>query len=256
MTALVLGSLCTAAWAADSAQDIIRKANEGRAAGNSIQTIELTMTLSSGGTKQYVLDTRTRDSGGIDGSRAEIQQPQELAGTTLLSISGASGTSETYMYMPAGKSLMQIEGNSRKGPFMGTDFSYEDLDFGDIDAGSHTLLGDETISVGGAAYDCHKIETTPNAGIDTAYGTIITWIDKDSYTPRQVLMLAADGTTELKRMTIEAVAGNGSTLPTRVRMENFKKGSSTVMVVLAHRLDVPEDELPADLFDPAQFETN
>ncbi len=252
---LVVGAWSATARAGDDAGELIRRANAGRAAGNSIQTIELTMTTSNGATKQYLLETLTRDSGEVRGSRATIREPAELAGTTLLSVEGPDGARETYLYMPAGGSLMRIEGSGRKGPFMGTDFSYEDLELGDADAGTHTLLGDESITVAGTSYDCHRIETVPNAGLDTAYGKLITWIQKDGAVPRQITMYAPDGSTAIKRMTIEEVAGDGSTMPTRVRMDNLGRGSSTLMVVRSHRGDVPESELPAELFDPEQLQT-
>ena len=75
--------------------------------------------------------------------------------------------------------------------------------------------------------------------------------------PRQILMYDRDGTTEAKRLTFEAVTTEGSrTVATRLRMENLKKGTSTLLMVTDYRLDVPAEELPDRLFDSARLAEN
>lgn len=237
------------AVAEESAEDIIKKANDGRAAGNSIQTMELVQQVKDG-TKEYTLDVHTRISGTDMKSRAEITAPVDLVGVVLLSIISEGQEDETWMYMSLAGSLNRIKGSARKKGFMGTDFSYEDLEIGDVDAGTHTRIADEAVTIGGQSYTCHRIETIPRADLETAYGKLITWVETGSYVPRQILMYDGNGVA-IKKMTFEKVETVGNTtLPTLIRMENLGKDTSTTMKVTAHQLNVPADQLPDSLFDP------
>ncbi len=249
---LMVGLLVVVAMpavAGESAEEIIKKANDGRAAGNSIQTMQLVKHVKDK-TTSYTLEVHTRHAEEQVASRAEFTAPDELAGVVLLSIANEGADTETWMYMPAGGSLNSISGSKRSGKFMGTDFSYEDLDIGDADAGSHNLIGEEQVTVAGQSYACHRIETTPRADLETAYGKLITWVQTGNYVPRQILLHNEDGVA-IKKMTFEKVETVGNTtLPTLIRMENLGKGTSTTMEVTAHQLDVPADQLPDSLFDP------
>lgn len=242
---------------ADEAETFIEQANARRQLGNTVQTLTLVMTAKSGSTKEYVLETRTRSVDGLEQSLAIIQSPEGLKGVQFLRKQKAGAEDDKWMYMPAGDTLNHIAGSGRTGSFLGTDFTYEDMELGDVGSGSHRVLAAETIQVGGSDLDCHRIETTPKAGIETAYGKLVTWIQKDTMVPRRILMYAPDGTTESKRLTFEAVAADSDRfVATRMRMENLRKGSSTLLEVTDHRLDVPASELPDAMFDPEQLSGN
>lgn len=242
---------------AGEAETLIEQANARRQLGNTVQNLTLVMTAKSGSTKEMVLETRTRSVDGLEQSLAIIRSPVELDRVQFLRKQKAGGEDDKWMYMPLGGSLNRIAGRGRTGSFMGTDFTYEDMELGDVGSGSHKVLDAETIRVGDSDVVCHRIETTPSAGIETAYGKLVTWIQKDTMVPRRILMYAPDGTTESKRLTFEAVVADGERfVSTRMRMENLRKGSSTLLQVTDHRLDVPASELPDAMFDPEQLSGN
>ncbi len=247
---LAVALLVVTSAAAQSADDIIGKAAAARYTGNTVQTIDLARDY-RGAVKQYTLVTSTRVDA-VEQTRAEFTAPVDMQGMIFLTKKAPGVETENWMYMSAVDSLNHITGTQRTGSFMGTDFSYEDLEIGDVDAGSHTLVGAEPIEVGGTTYTCHKIETTPVAGRVTAYGKIVTWVEQSTSLPRMMLMFKMDGTTEYKRMTFEAWDGpvSGKYVPKRIRMEDLIKDASTVMTITEYRLDVPADELPDDRFDP------
>jgi len=239
------------------AETLIEQANASRQLGNTVQTLELVVTSKSGSTKEMRLEVRTRAVDGLEQSLAILREPVNLNGMQFLRKQRTDGEDDKWMYMPIGGNLNRIAGSGRTGPFLGTDFSYEDMELGDAGSGTHTVLGSESITVGGAALECHTIQSIPVDGIESAYGRLITWIDKDTHVPRRILMYGPDGSTEAKRLTFEAVATEGSrTVATRMLMENLGKGSSTLLEVTEYRLDVPEAELPDAMFDPEQLAGN
>ncbi len=258
MTPLILLALLVPALAANAqatADDIIAKAAAARHAGNSVQSIQLTQTASNGQSQVKTADIHTRVDGDAVETHAIVRSPADLAGFQLLSTQDEGGNPVVWLYMNQGGNLLQITGANRKGPFLSTDFSYEDLALGDPGDGTHTLIGPEEITVAGTAYVCDKVETTPLPELKSQYGRIITWIDQGSSLPRRIDLLDTGGNV-VKRMTFEAFASHGSTsLPTRIRMENLKKDSNTVLEVTSHQLDVGNDQLPTAMFDPQQLHT-
>lgn len=246
-----------AATAGESAEDIVRASAEKRYAGNSVQTMKLTKTTKTGDdVKTMVMSTRV--DGDTIAAHGIFTEPEPMAGVQVLSLSKDGAATRRWLYMPLGDSLNPIDSSRRTDPFMGTDFSHEDLELGDPDAGTHTLLEDETITVGGKSIDCHHLESVPDDGLTTAYGKIETWIEKGSHAPRRVDLYAVDDPSEVfKRLTFEGVAvEGGAVVTTNMLMENLAKGTSTRIEVTEYRLDVPADELPDALFDPEQLRTN
>ena len=61
-------------------------------------------------------------------SYIEVKSPSDVAGVKLLMIDHESATDEQLTYLPQFKRVNRISGSSRKGAFIGSDFSYEDLD--------------------------------------------------------------------------------------------------------------------------------
>jgi len=251
---LAVALLISSSAAAQSADEIIGQAAAARYQGNTIQTIELSRTY-RGATKQYTLLTSTRVDT-IEQTRAEFTAPVDMQGMVFLTKKAPDQETENWMYMSAVNSLSHITGTQRTGSFMGTDFSYEDLEIGDVDAGSHQLVGEETITIDGASYTCHKVATTPVADRVTGYGKLVTWIEKSTSLPRMMLLYKKDGTTEWKRMTFEAWDGSspGRHVAKRIRMEDLIKDASTLMEITEYRLDVPTTDLPDSLFDPDQLQ--
>ena len=251
-TALLIGA--GAPVSAQTADEIIDKAAAAQQLGNTIQTIRLTRTTKNGQSDIKTLETHTREVEGREQSHAILRLPEELAGMQFLSRQSADGTTEGWIYMPLSNSLMQISGSQRKSAFMGTDFSYEDLEVGDPDLGTHELQGAGAIAIGDQSYECHEIATTPRPELGSAYSRLVAWIDKETALPRQIEFFDPAGELK-KRMTFEAFAQEGAAvLPTRIRMEDVKRGSSTLLEVTDYRLEVPAAELPDAMFDPDQLQ--
>src|SRR5688500_19079610 len=56
-----------------------------------------------------------------------FDEPGDVRGTAVLTHSHADGSDDQWIFLPAIKRVKRVAGNSRTGPFMGSEFAYEDL---------------------------------------------------------------------------------------------------------------------------------
>jgi len=235
-----------------TAQQIIDKSSENRNVRNSIQTMVLKTYDKSGRSRERTIESRVKE--GADGkarSHVRFVQPDDVAGVQFLTIQNPGGEDDQWLYMPAGEGMLnRISGSSKKGSFMGTDFRFEDLEVGAADEGTHTLLGEESVTVGGVAYACYKLKTVPNADMGSSYTKFVTWVGKDDFVPRQVEFY--DKKEELeKRLTLPSVKSEGDVMiPLLTVMENLKRGTKTEIVVSDYKVNVDAADLPDEIFTP------
>lgn len=236
-----------------TAEQIIGKSTENRNVKNSVQTMTMKIYGKDGRSRERTIVSKLKE--GEDGrsrSYVRFEAPDDVAGVQFLAVQNPDGEDEQWLYMPAGEILNQISGSSQKGYFMGTDFTFEDLGVGaSVDEGTHTLLGSETITVGGAAIEAYKIETVPKPEMKSGYSKLVTWIDKAEFMPRQVEFYDARKGELTKRMLLEEVKKDGELLiPIRTVMDNLKRGTKTEIIVGDYKIDVPPEELPDTMFTP------
>ena len=62
-----------------------------------------------------------------DKSLSIFDQPADVKGTAFLTFSHAIEPDEQWLYLPALKRVKRINSKNKSGPFMGSEFSYEDI---------------------------------------------------------------------------------------------------------------------------------
>jgi hypothetical protein len=254
VAALVPSLSLTEGFAADlTAEQIIQKSSEKRNVRNSVQTMILKTFDKSGRFRERTIESKLKE--GEDGrvrSYVRFLEPDDVAGVQFLTIQNPGGEDDQWLYMPAGEGLLnRISGSNRRASFMGTDFRFEDLEVGSADEGTHTLLGEEEVTVAGTTYPAYKIETIPNPEMKSSYTKLVTWVSTADFVPRQVEFYDKKGELE-KRLTLREVKAVGDVMiPTLTVMENLKRGTRTEIVVSEYRINVDPAELPDEMFTPA-----
>lgn len=74
--------------------------------------------------------------------------------------------------------------SSYKAAFLNSGLSYFDVMYSELSALYNSEIENNSVSVqskDGSVYDCIQLKLTPKAGADDAYGSIMTYIEKDSY---------------------------------------------------------------------------
>ncbi len=116
-----------------------------------------------------------------DKSLTVFDSPKDVRGTGFLSFSHINEADDQWLYLPALKRVKRIASKNKSGPFMGSEFSFEDLASFEVDKYDYHYLGNDTIN-GLASY---KVEMTPRYD-HSGYTKLVTWIDQQEFRIQQV----------------------------------------------------------------------
>ena len=110
-----------------------------------------------------------------------FDQPADIKGTAFLTYSHSLKADEQWLYLPSLKRIKRISSKNKSGPFMGSEFAYEDISSQEVDKYTYKYIKDETIS----GIDCFVIERYP-AYEHSGYTRQIAWINKQEYRPEKI----------------------------------------------------------------------
>ncbi len=115
---------------------------------------------------------------GDDGDKSLVifDKPRDVKGTAFLSFTHKSGPDDQWLYLPALKRVKRIASNNKSGPFMGSEFAYEDISSQEVEKYTYKYLRDEMYD----SQDCFIIERYP-VDKNSGYTRQVVWIDKAEY---------------------------------------------------------------------------
>jgi hypothetical protein len=156
----------------------------------------------------------------------KISAPAELSGAGFLQTQKRDGDDERFLYLPELKRARRISGSLRQSSFMGTDFSFADVDKRDLRDGKAALGPDEKLG----KYDCWHLIITGTRE-DSEYSRIDLWVRKDNALP--ILWRMFDRAGEpLKVLTAEEVRRvEGRWFISRSRMQNVREQHETEWII-------------------------
>ena len=203
-----------------------------RGFGDSTAVIRMILRSRNGGERVRELRSRVleRPEEG-DRSLVVFDSPPDVRGTALLTHANRAGEDDQWLYLPALKRVRRISASNRSGPFMGSDFSYEDLAGEVVENFSYRWLRDEACP--GEPYTaltCFVVERRP-LDESSGYSRQIVWIDQQDY--RTVQIAYYDGRDALlKTLMLGAYAQYGGRFwrAGEMLMTNHQTGQSTRLV--------------------------
>jgi outer membrane lipoprotein-sorting protein len=130
-----------------------------------------------GKTKQKAWRSWRLDWGPEAKGLIQFQEPAEVKGVGLLTLSHAGKPAEQWFYAPAIDRDRRVARQEKSTRFLGTHFTYEDMEERDLDAYTYTLVGEEPSS----GSPCFKIEAVPKPEEDSQYSKLVFWVLKDRY---------------------------------------------------------------------------
>jgi hypothetical protein len=116
-----------------------------------------------------------------DKSLVIFDRPRDIKGTALLSFSHILEPDDQWLYLPALKRVKRISSANKSGPFVGSEFAYEDITAQELKKYDYRWLRDETID----EMDCFVLERRPLYE-KSGYTRLVTWYDKAAYQLRRV----------------------------------------------------------------------
>jgi len=113
-----------------------------------------------------------------DGDKTLIvfDNPRDVKGTAFLSHTHKSETDDQWLYLPALKRVKRISSSNKSGPFMGSEFAYEDISSQEIEKYTYLYLGDEAFD----GRDHFKVERFPS-NAKSGYHRQVVWFDQAEY---------------------------------------------------------------------------
>jgi hypothetical protein len=111
-----------------------------------------------------------------DKSLSIFNTPKDIKGTAFLSFTHALDPDEQWLYLPAVKRVKRISSRNKSGPYLGSEFAFEDLSSFEVKKYTYNYLRDEVV----AGIDCFVIEATPQYK-HSGYTRTTLWIDKKRY---------------------------------------------------------------------------
>ncbi len=113
-----------------------------------------------------------------DGDKTLIvfDRPRDVKGTALLSYSHKTGPDDQWLYLPALKRVKRIASRNKSGPFMGSEFAYEDLASQEIEKYTYRYIQDDQLD-GIPTFLIERDPVDPNSG----YTYQRVWIDQERY---------------------------------------------------------------------------
>lgn len=108
----------------------IAKAAENADVGFNSSSVNIKMTLKNknGQTSERLLTTKTFELT-EDGDKSLIvfNSPRDVKGTSTLTFTHKKGSDDQWLFLPSIKRVKRISSNNKSGPFVGSEFAYEDL---------------------------------------------------------------------------------------------------------------------------------
>lgn len=124
-----------------------------------------------------IVNRQLEVEGDGDKSLSLFREPRDVEGTAMLTFTHGLKPDDQWLYLPALKRVKRISSKNKSGPFMGSEFAFEDLGSQEIEKYSYKYLGEETC---GEGYQCYVVERVPQYE-NSGYTKQITWIDTEHY---------------------------------------------------------------------------
>jgi hypothetical protein len=177
-----------------------------------------------------------------DSSRALVRviAPPEQAGQSYLFRENEGSEDDVYVFLPAlDDSPRRISGSQKNGSFMGTHFTYADLESRDVRDAAYTRHGDETIG----RFPVYVVDAAPTPDSDSEYARVRMWIRQSDFIPLRVRFFGDDDEVE-KTIFTEETAVDGERIYVRRLTLRPAGGGATTMII--DEVDFGADVSPAE----------
>lgn len=165
--------------------------------GDSTANLEMILRNKYGEETKRVMRNKTLEQMS-DGDKALIvfDNPRDVKGTAFLSFTHKAKADDQWLYLPALKRVKRIASSNKSGPFMGSEFAFEDIASQEVEKYTYNYLRDETIA-GNNHFVIERDPVDPKSG----YSKQVAWIDEAEYRVKKVDFYDRKGDL-LKTLTI------------------------------------------------------
>lgn len=187
---------------------------------------DMVMTLRNKQGEESIRSLRVKSlevEGDGDKSMTIFDEPKDVRGTALLTFSHKVDPDDQWLYLPALKRVKRIASRNKSGPFMGSEFAFEDLSSQEVEKYTYTYLRDEPC----ADMQCFVVERIPTDKY-SGYTRQLAWIDQTEYRAIKIEFY------DRKKSLLKTLDFEGYTQyldqywrPAMMKMNNHQTGKST-----------------------------
>ncbi len=116
-----------------------------------------------------------------DKSLVFFNTPRDIEGTALLSHAKILDPDDQWLYLPALKRVKRISSSNKSGPFVGSEFAFEDFTAIELNKFEYTFIGVEECD----DLQCDVLERLPRYE-NSGYTKQIAWVDQTDFQIRKV----------------------------------------------------------------------
>ncbi|MFI5306112.1 MAG: outer membrane lipoprotein-sorting protein [Polyangiales bacterium] len=208
--------------------------------------LRMILTGADGKRQERSMEVVARRDKGLLQTMVRFFSPQELAGTAFLMREQQGGASEQYVYLSGLKRTRRIVGREREGSFMGSDFTYTDMQRVDPKQTHNVRLPDD--KVGDAP--TYVVESSLSADSGSSYSKLVSWVRKTDFVALRTRFFDKQGkpVKTLYARKVRDLEGKPVVVESRMQSEN---GHATELLIDSMER---KDDLPETLFTPAALE--
>jgi len=217
-----------------SARSIMSEVEQTRKLDGSEAVVMMRMNDGKGHQRErkIAMATKLVDGGKTEKRIYRFLSPEDVKGTGILVFDYETKADDIWIYLPALHKTRRILSSDRSKSFMGSDFSYGDLNIPPLDEYTYTLVKEE--SSGGES--CWVIDVMPKSAQvaqEEGYKKKTLWISKKTHTVRKGLYYDLEGKLKKQLSTTDVVLldkKKGRYRAKRMEMKNMQAGTSSVFV--------------------------
>ncbi|MEZ5548834.1 MAG: outer membrane lipoprotein-sorting protein [Pseudomonadales bacterium] len=148
---------------------------------DSASTMEMVLKNRKGDVSTRKLRNRVLEQEEGNKSIFVFDDPLDVKGAALLTFSYKTKNDDQWLYLPALKRTKRISSSNQSGPFMGSEFAYEDMASQEVEKYSYSYLQDEELD-GMPVFVLARYPVDQKSG----YTRQLLWVDKDEYRPWKI----------------------------------------------------------------------
>lgn len=227
----------TAIAAEQSAEDIAARALDNNLLSTNNARAELELLVEKRGKvvrRRKILSKVRRDEEEIR-SLVEFEAPADVSGTKFLSVQPRGEPAQQFIFLPAFKKVKRVVGAQRNRSFMGTDFSYADLEGREVEQATWKRLPDAEVG----PVPVYVVEGRPKDPKKEQYGRSVIYVHKEHFVPMRIdFFEVRDPEALAKQFKVKRLEKRDERwLATDSTMATVKKGTRTRMRLTAVDFD-------------------
>jgi hypothetical protein len=231
---LLVGATCTGPIAANTPEKLgfevaARSDRSDIGFGDSSVELEMILRNAAGDESTRTLEITTLekpDESVGDKSLVLFNTPRDIGGTALLSHAKILDPDNQWLFLPALKRIKRISSSNKSGPFVGSEFAFEDFTSLELDKYEYRYLREEECE----DFTCDVVERLPRYE-NSGYSRQVAWMDQDVFQVRKVEFYDRRGDL-LKTLTMEDYRQyeNGVWRAHKLKMENVQTKKQTDLI--------------------------